>query len=293
MSLSFAILIWLQSTHINTTNLQYVHPHYKMQRIPPLENEGDQIIRQINLQNSQIQSLYCPSMKITVKQGNNGGSLEGMLAFERDRKFRMTQESFFGSEMDIGSNETHFWFWSKRMKPSALCYARHENIMKTGLRMPFNPMWMMEILGMKDIVIREGFVTKHQRYWAVVEERMSTEQKVVNKVTLIDPEKMTVVGHYIYDLSGEILVSAEVKKFHEYNGPNFSVLVPKEIDITWFEEEVIMKWKMNEPQINHKVDPRLWVMPNKENEMELGITLYRSFLQQSPDDAFAQSLVGP
>lgn len=174
------------------------------------------------------------------------------------------------------------------MKPSKLYYARHENIMRSGLRMPFNPVWMMEILGMKDIIIRNGFVTRYDKYWVVAEERMSTEQKLVNKVTLIDPDRMVVVGHYIYDLNGEILVSAEIKDFHRYQ----NVLIPKNLSITWFEENVVMHWEIKQPQINTSIDPRLWVMPRNYDTHELGVTSYHSFWR-SPDDAFARSLVDP
>ena len=31
---------------------------------------------------------------------------------------------------DIGMNQEHFWFWSKRMKPSSLYYAKNEDVGK-------------------------------------------------------------------------------------------------------------------------------------------------------------------
>lgn len=245
---------------------------YNLQ-IPQDNNEGINLINQINQRNSKVQSLYYSKIHSTLRQGSKSGKLNGFMAFEKDKNFRMIQNSIFGKEIDIGSNNIYFWFWSKRMKPSILYYSQHENIMKSGLRTPFNPLWIMEIVGLKNIHHENAAVIQLDNFWAIVEERMSTEQKLVTKVILIDPAKRASVGHYIYNKDGQIIVSAEIKEYYDIDG----LLVPKEIEVIWFEENVMMIWSFDQPQINQKIDQNLWRIPRQEKMKELGIEVTSPF----------------
>ena len=123
MTLSNVIIIYIKFTEPrpqsviiqkNPSQSQYVR------RIP-------EVIREVNKRNSQIRSLSCDEMKVKVWQNGMGFRLSGDLNYEKKRNFRMRFRSILGSEIDLGSNEDHFWYWSRRNPRPGLFYAKHED----------------------------------------------------------------------------------------------------------------------------------------------------------------------
>jgi hypothetical protein len=63
--------------------------------------------------NSKIDQM---STDLIVKQGMF--SLNGHLNYKKDNNFHMELFSFLSKEMEIGSNDIYFWFWSKNLSKS-------------------------------------------------------------------------------------------------------------------------------------------------------------------------------
>jgi hypothetical protein len=221
------------------------------------------VIREINARNAKITNLICQDVKIKLK-ADISVSLDASLAFEREKKFRMGVESFLGKEMDIGSNDTHFWFWSKRMDPPALHYAKHEDIDKTLLKAPLNPLWIMECIGINPIKTEGVQVARINGHWAVIEERTSNSMPVT-KVTLIDRENKRIIGHYLYDHNGKMEASAEVVAFRDIDGHQ----IPSNMVIIWYSEGIRMEWQINDPRINVGLDPKNWEMPQMKHMIDM------------------------
>ncbi len=81
-----------------------------------------------------------------MKNLADGIAVKSSISYEKSLNFRMINSSFFGKEVDVGSNEKEFWFWSKRMKPPALFHTIHDNLKNTNLKTPFHPLWIKEII---------------------------------------------------------------------------------------------------------------------------------------------------
>jgi hypothetical protein len=243
---AFLFFIWKDSTRLE--------PLY-LSKVEKTENteEAIALIRQINFKNSKIRNLT-GNVRIQSKY-----RLRAVLFYEKDLKFRMQIKSITGLESDIGSNSDYFWFWSKRMKPPALYFAKHEDIYKTRLKTPLHPVWIMETLGVGKI--HEGHVWKMGNNWLILEARKGTNEPVI-KATLIDSNLGTVIGHYLFDKNGKIIVSVEVKSF--YKG------CPKEMIILWYKENIQMIWTFRDLQINTNIDDRNWGMPDMNNKINMG-----------------------
>lgn len=182
----------------------------------------------------------------------------GTMVMEKDKRFRMVLNSRFGKEMDIGSNDTHFWFWSKRMDPPFLHYARHEDLSKAHMRTALDPNWMMEALNLGGVNYSQ--IVKFKQYYAAIQTRSDG-----TAVALIDPVNRLVVGRYLYNAKEKMVVSSEVKLFQEIDGH----VVPKELLIIWYEEGLKLDMTLSNSKLNAGTSEKHWIMPTMPNSIDM------------------------
>ena len=138
----FIMFLILKNNHSNIPEIDVSNPN--LIEIPFSKNE---IVNRINNKNKKINSILIKNMPIKAKNGRMTFKLTGDLAHSKDKFFRFIVTSkITGKEMDIGSNNDIFWFWSKRISPPALYFSKHEDLWKTNLKTPLNPAWMIESL---------------------------------------------------------------------------------------------------------------------------------------------------
>lgn len=255
----FSILIL-----INYNKTSHVPQSIKISNIKyEKKEEINPLIIKLNDKNNKISSISYNESKIYL----DGINVKANINYEKNLNFRMISKSIFGVESDIGSNENEFWFWSKRMKPSYLFYSDHKDLKKTRLRTPFNPHWMMQILGVNEIkTFDKSFYYKE--YLAIASYDENNYGSKITRVQLLDIEKNCFFAHYIFNSYDELIVSAEVSEYYSVGEFN----VPKSIDINWIEENLHIKWELGQPTINKKIDLNHWKMP--KNYQKINLTEY-------------------
>jgi hypothetical protein len=223
------------------------------------------VIKAINDRNEKITSLYVPSINMKIKQKMTVNTT-GSMYFQKEKRYRMTVKSVFGQEMDVGSNDTHFWFWSKRMDPPDLFYARHEDLDKAMLKTPLNPSWLIESLTLGKIDTKNIEVGQLKGNWVVLQKRKAARGEDVTVATLISKEQNPrILGNYLYNSQGKMIASTEVSNYFDMNG----LLVPKTMFITWYEEGLTMEWSLGQPQINVQIPESVWQIPNYPRKVEI------------------------
>lgn len=223
-------------------------------------NEKDLIIEKFNTQRKEVLSIFYP--KISIKA--DVLKLDASLKYEKKLNFRMITNSIIGKESDIGSNENDFWFWSRQMDPPYLFYSNHDNLIKTRLRTPFNPKWLVKNLGIDEIKNYDKCFN-YQGYYAVATFDKNNYGKKITIIDLIDLEKNAFYGHYIYNSYDEMMVSSEVKEYYYIEGSYY----PKTIYINWFEENISVIWNLCQPQINVQFNENSWKMPSNYKKINL------------------------
>lgn len=210
----------------------------------------------INDRNASIQTMWSD-----VDMLIQGHKTTAQISYQKTKNFRMVVNSLMGMEADIGSNDTYFWFWSKRMNPPILYFAKHDNLFNTGLKTPFNPQWMMESLGINAIKTNDVIFQTIGNRVAVKQLWLSPLRELISKITLIDASRNIIMGHYLYR-NETLIASTEVVETYPSG-------FPKKIQILWHEENVSIVWTFRNPKININLNPQLWQMPLK-NSRELG-----------------------
>ena len=260
---SLAYLYWFIT--MPRTSPVYLSPvdQISEQETPKPIHEIYGIVKIINNRSAKIKSIYVENMPIRMKQGNISVKVFGELAMQKDKNFRLkVAHRLTGKEMDIGSNDKYFWFWSKRMSPPALHYAKHEDLNKTMLRPALNPNWMIESINVSPIEVDNIEIAKFKDFWAIIQPREASTGESMTVMTLIDPIKKNVAGRYLYNHNGRMIASTE---YQAYSGS-----IPLKILIIWYEESITLEWDLSQLQINKGINPEFWVMPNIKNKIDMG-----------------------
>lgn len=221
-------------------------------------------IEKINLRNAKVKSICFEEVTITTS-ANRLLSLSSIIVYKKPKNFRMLVRSKLGLESDIGSNEEDFWFWSKRLNPPYLYYSSYENLEKSRLKATFNPLWLIDFLGVNEIDYKNANVFKQNNLIGIIETKNNAYENVA-KITLIDPNKSAVIGHYIINKTGKVIASNEITEFQEVDG----ILLPKTIQSYLQEEDLEVTWELVNPKINIEISNEAWDMPNISRKLDIG-----------------------
>lgn len=219
-----------------------------------------EVIRQINLQNAKIDTLQ-GDLDIDTKK--RFVSLHGKLAFQKEKNFRFVIHSRMGKEMDLGSNESDFWFMSSQYENNTLFYCRHDLVGQARLKTPFHPVWMMDSLGFNRIDTEDVTLMNKDSYLAVIKDTEDARKLPCRIVTMVDPKKSRVCGFYLYNQEGSLLASSEVMKYDS------SGLYPRRWSMRWNVEGLSMELELLNPSVNHPVDPAQWRMPAAKRVVDM------------------------
>lgn len=232
---------------------------------PELPLPSEPKIRKIDSQNEIVihinQSIdsFLSVAHENVTINYNGLKLFGDMIYQKDKNFRCLIYSNLGLESDMGSNAENFWFWSKRMESSNMYFGRHSDADKTRLKGELSPRWAMEVLNLRKISPKAEILLHKGHLYA-----LETTNKYIY-VTMIDMHKKAMLSHVIYTLDGNAIAGSVNNGFYEVNGH----LLPREITITWYDEQVSVIWKFKEPQVNAIPSDKAFIMPDYEPKVDL------------------------
>lgn len=219
------------------------------------------LAKEINEKNKKIKSLYCSKMTIQTWDHSFGYRLSGTLAFEKDKRFNMTISSLFGTELNIGSNDELFWYWSARDIKPGVYWAKHEDFNKTRLKTPFDPAFLRGSLGLDELTTDglERVIQGKESTLLIYKTKSSTDEPLTKHVHL-DATSKTIYYTDIIDKKGRH-VSSRVLSLE--NG------LPKDITFFWQEERRAMKLTLNKVKKNATISTTFWKLPDREPKINM------------------------
>lgn len=217
------------------------------------------IISDINKKNNSITNLSCKDIEVFIWDKGMRFKLDGSIYYEKPKNLKFK----IGKEFFIGSNNDEFWYWSKRLKPPALYYAKHEDYYKTLLKPSFSPMTIIESMCIHEIKLNEKMDIQYiDDKIAIVEKSLDTLNRDIVKITFINPKLENIVGQVITDIDGNLMASVEVLKY-ENN-------VPQEILYT-HENNQVMLVKLNNVLINQEISKDTWIKPVLDENIDISL----------------------
>ncbi len=165
--------------------------------------------------NANIENLYSwRSTDVRITGGGMPFKLPSFIVVERPRNFRLMVNSPGGtSEADLGSNSERFWFWSNRNNPKYVLTAAHDRIAQAQqrLRIPFEPEWLMQAMGVIPIDETNLVMTKprpNAQRAHLVADLITQQNQPVRKVYVVDTCRGVILEQILFDSSGQLIAKA-------------------------------------------------------------------------------------
>lgn len=265
---------------------------------PILYNQAptqQQLFQKLNSDSAKIRQL-----KTSVKVSMDGipASLKGNLVIERPGRLRLKAGLMGVDEMgvDVGSNDQHFWIWSKASlpgQPPSMIYANHVDYQRSAVRaaIPLEPSWLIDALGLIEFNPTDQHRGPFQRpsdgrYEIQTFKNTPSGQQV--RVSVVDPRGW-IVQQSIYH-NGQLVAYADSIKHKLYTDPG--VYLPQRVELHVFQPNGT-KTKLTVDAGDYSLnalygDPNIiWAMPNPADVPKIDIT---RMPVQNPN---TQSMVAP
>ena len=220
-----------------------------------------ELVLEINQRNKAIRSFSCDYVVIKTWEKGMRFRLNGELYYEKDLTFRMILDSVFGKELDLGSNEEVFWYWSRRDKHPGLYWANHEDFNQTRLKTPFNPMFMRDTLGLNEIPQKGAKIIDKEDSLLIVYERTNSMGEPILYSVVVGKKTKQIDGFLVTDIEGVPLALAEIKE--SQNG------LPLQILYTWYEEGKILLIEFRNAKTNLHIPASNWQPPNETPKINM------------------------
>jgi len=257
-------MIWNGSSAKDNFSRKYIHDDLFRIEIPVEKPKAIPLLDALNAKNSQLKRFQCNDLFVRAYKERNV-KLRGEIAYEKDKKFRLNLRSLVGPELDVGSDGAQFWFWSKRMPNPALYWAKYEDLSKTRLKTPFNPYWLASTLGIDVIDYKDAQVDQYGKLWRVIKKTVNAQNQPITVAILIDVEKVTIVGHTMYNDLGKLVASSEIQEFTKCG----NYYLPAKITYMWYEEGVQVNWYLNSVVANAPIPSSRFTMPARTPKIEM------------------------
>ena len=238
--------------------------------LAPRDNpEAREIIAKINANADKVKSLQAqPSILASQQGGMMGIRLDGQLALERPRNFRLVlSKKAMGAteEADLGSNDKQFWFWTREVPKTEryVLVCDYEESGASPLAAALQPDWIVESMGLK--VIPESETASMTATRSGPNLILSTKRKgpggeALVKETVVDAVTGQVREHRLFAIEkGKrvLIAGAIVNKTKAFplpssggEGAEGSVVLPTDLRLEWSRQKLRLQVVMADLKVN-------------------------------------------
>jgi hypothetical protein len=228
-------------------------PRTQQPALPPVLPPNaslEQVIEAVNRNNGQIQSFTANQASLSSP---GAPTLRAVIAFQRPLSFRLhATYGLTGAELDLGSNDTLFWFWIRRSDPPAVYFCRHDQFATSPARqmVPIQPDWLIDALGVSTF----DPALPHQGPYPLPNGRLEvrtikeTPEGSITKRTILDASQGWVLGQEIYNAQSVLLVSTEATNHRR--DPRTGLWIPGTVKVKCPSAQFEMQLDLGTVEIN-------------------------------------------
>lgn len=214
------------------------------------ENVNSQTRDGIAVINHSYSDLRSIEADATILFGTH--RLEAKIFGQKPRGFRLRIKSLAGDEVDVGSNDHHFWYWFNRDDPETVYYNVYEKA--EVLNIPLNPVWLAECFRLLPVVT-ENKMVRDDKITALVKTKAGFLH-----ATIFDRNVTTIRGYYVYDSKNRITAFCDIKE--EVTVDN--MVMPKVVNVGFPQDDIYMEWRISNYHTNVDIPKSEFVIPNRK-----------------------------
>jgi hypothetical protein len=236
-------------------------PWRKDQQPPPPAVTGQKpdvpsLVYYLN-ENAKLASSLKARVVIDAKQGMTAIGVDGNMACQKPRDFRLKAKLIGQPAVDIGSNKDEFWYWISKAKPPYLVHCSYAALGTGKVRVPFpfQPDMVLVALGMQEYDPTGKFeLREFPKYLELSQEITSPQGERVQRVVVFDrmqarrADQPQVIAYVLKDARGQMICQARVHSVQRdgTTGPT----IPTKVTIEWPAQEMKMTMALSDIQVN-------------------------------------------
>lgn len=225
-----------------------------------------QVITHLNSNTRSLKSWRSTSASILARsKGGLPVTLAANLAVSQPRHFRLRASLLGSNEVDLGSNAERFWFWIRRSEQRHVITVGHEELpkVKSQLSLPFEPVWLIEALGVVPLNPQEWTVLHsrpEERQLFLAAEQRSPRGVLVRKQLVVDTCQGVITEQSLFDESSRLIARARMSDHRK--DAETGIVLPRRIELEWPEAEIVLTIKLRQVEINPVETPAAtWQVP--------------------------------
>ncbi len=235
---------------------------------PPIARETVTVKRFIDQHNKNASALtsLTAQPQIQVSDGGRRGRVNGQMALERPRGFRLDLRASVGGQVaDLGSNEKEFWFWVKDNKDKSIYFCDYKDVNSNQLAITYQPDWIIEAMGLREIDPREAATIAAKPgdqpgLLVLTQARKDNRGEMLTKETIVDEATGRIKEHRLWaGAKKDLLARATITEDQEFvlvptaeNPEGSSIQLPAKFHLEWVTEKFALDVTMAGVKINPK-----------------------------------------
>jgi hypothetical protein len=216
------------------------------QHLPPARPTVPQLVTYLNDNAAKVQAVQANQVAIDCKQGHQSVGLDGQLVCQKPRNFRLKAKLLGQPGVDIGSNNSEFWYWISKDNPPYVYHCSYDDLARgVSIPFPFQPDMIVAALGMAEYDPNDHYELKeYPQYLELIQSARSPQGQPVQKVTVFNrnqapPGRPQVIHHVLKDARGNLICKATI---HEVQvDPTTRAVLPRKITLVWPAQKVEMR----------------------------------------------------
>ena len=131
------------------------------------------------------------------------------------------------------------------------------------MSMPFEPDWLMEVLGVTRANAQGVMMVKdlHPERVNHASEYATPDGQRFRRVTLVDLHSGQIMAHRIMDAANNVMARASLSEYQNHNG----AWIPGKIEVAWPSMEMSLTLTLNDVDVNRQLSNSLWQAPTAKS----------------------------
>lgn len=226
---------------------------------------AEEVVAHVNRNVEKIDSWRASGVKIRAYMNSIPIPLSGTIVAARDRHLRLEVTSALGKEVDLGSNDEHFWLWTKPRgdQPPAVYFANHSqmDVARRNLPLPFEPEWLLEALAVEPLSAENVTIEKQagNAHIRLVSQHQLPDGQTIRKVVTVHPCHGYVMEHNIYDGRKQPIVRVVLQDYRL--DASSGAVLPRHVKLDWPQAEMSLAMDLGHVEVNPPmIPPAVWAM---------------------------------
>ncbi len=189
--------------------------------------------------------------------------VNGQMAMERPRSFKLELKAGLSKVADIGSNGQGFWFWVKDNKDKAIYVCDYKDVKTSPLAVTLQPEWIVEAMGLREISPDEIATIAAKPgdkpgLLVLTQGRRDARGELLTKETIVEESNGHIIEHRLYSgAKRDLLARASISQYFAKkleptaDDPSGTTIeLPQRFVLEWITEQFTLDVQMGSPQIN-------------------------------------------